>query len=104
MGWCWWGVIGLEFAYEGTTLMFRVALDLRGIACKGFRPLSLSFSQLPSGVTNLNVVGLFSNCTLGCLLPHYGPNVLGRRVETGLIATHPKPACAQTKAPLLELW
>ena len=30
--------------------------------------------------------------------------VLGRKVGTGLTATHPKPACAQTKAPLLKLW
>ena len=32
-------------------LMFRVTLDLGGICLQG--PLSLSVSQLPSGVTNL---------------------------------------------------
>ena len=41
---------------------------------------------------------------LGCFLPRYGPKVLGRRVKTGLASTHPKPACAQTKALLLKLW
>ena len=50
------------------------------------------------------VVGLFRNCRLGYLLPRYGPMVLGRRVRTSLTATHPKPACAQTKTPLLKLW
>ena len=30
--------------------------------------------------------------------------ILGRRVRTGLTAIHPKPACAQTKAPLLKFW
>ena len=54
---------------------------------------------------NLEIVlGLFHNCRLGCLLPRYSPMVLGRRVKTSLTATHPKPVCAQTKAPLLKLW
>ena len=48
--------------------------------------------------------GPFWDCGLGCLLPHYGPKVLGRRVKTSLIATHLKLACVQTKAPLFELW
>ena len=39
--------------------MFHVVLDFGGIACKGFYLLSLSVSQLSSGVVNLNVVGLF---------------------------------------------
>jgi len=30
--------------------------------------------------------------------------ILGRRVKTGLTATHLKLACAQTKAPSLKLW
>ena len=30
--------------------------------------------------------------------------LLGRRVRTGLIATHLRPACAQAKALLLKLW
>ena len=50
------------------------------------------------------VIGLFHNYRLGYLLPRYGLMVLGRRVRTGLIATHPKPACAQTKAHLLKFW
>jgi len=50
------------------------------------------------------VVGLFCNCWLGCLLPCYGPMVLGRRVRPGLTATHLKLACAQTKTLLLKLW
>ena len=39
--------------------MFRVVLDFGGIVCEGFRLLSLSISQLPNKVANLNVVGLF---------------------------------------------
>ena len=50
------------------------------------------------------VVGLFCNCRLGCLLPCYGPTVLGRRVRLDLTATHLKLAYAQTKAPLLKIW
>ena len=46
----------------------------------------------------------FCDCGLACLLPHYGPKVLGRRVRIGSIATHLRPACAQTKVPLLKLW
>ena len=30
--------------------------------------------------------------------------VLGRRVRTGLNATHPKLACAQIRTPLLRPW
>ena len=53
----------------------------------------------------LNVVmGPFSNYRLGCLLLRYGPKVLGRRIRTGLTTTHPKLACAQTRAPLLKFW
>ena len=50
------------------------------------------------------VVGLFRNCRLGCLLPRYGPMVLGRRVRISLTATHSKPACAQARAHLLRPW
>ena len=50
----------------------------------------------------LIVVGLFCNCRLDCLLPHYGPMVLGRRVKTSLTATQPKPACVQARAHLLR--
>ena len=50
------------------------------------------------------VVGFFCNCRQGCLLPRYGPIVLGRRVRTDLIATNPKPACAQARTPLLRPW
>ena len=46
----------------------------------------------------------FCDCELGYLLPHYDPKVLGKRVMTDLAATHPKPTCVQTKAPLLKLW
>ena len=41
---------------------------------------------------------------VSCLLPYYGPKVLGRKVMTDSIATHPEPVCAQTKIPLLKLW
>ena len=57
LGCYWWGFVGLDSASEGTTLMFRVVLDFEGIYLQGF--LSLSASQLPSGVSDLNVVGLF---------------------------------------------
>jgi len=74
--------------------MFHVVLDLEGMVCKGFCLLSLSVSQLPNEVANLNVAGLFWDCGLGYLLPHYGLKVLGKRVRTKLIATHLKPAYA----------
>jgi len=50
------------------------------------------------------MVGLFRNYKLSYLLPCYGLMVLGRRVRNGLTATHPKPTCAQTKAPSLKPW
>ena len=46
----------------------------------------------------------FCNCGLGYLLPRYSLMILGRRVRIGLIVTHPKPACAQTRTPLLRPW
>ena len=46
--------------------------------------------------------GPFSDYELGYLLPCYCPKVQGKRVKTDLIATHLKPACAQTKAPFLK--
>ena len=58
LGYCWWGIVGLDSCYEGTTLMFRVVLDFGGMVCKGFCLLSLFISQLPNGVANLNMVGL----------------------------------------------
>ena len=51
-----------------------------------------------------NCGGPFWDYGLGCLLPHYHPKVLGKRVRTDPIATHLEPACVQTKAPLLKLW
>ena len=51
LGCCCWGIVGLDSACKGTTLMYHVALDLGGICLRG--PLSLSVSQLPSGVVNL---------------------------------------------------
>ena len=48
--------------------MFRVVLDFGGIVRKGLCVLSLFVSQLPSEVANCNVVGLFCNVGLGCLL------------------------------------
>ena len=68
LGCCWWGVVGLDSACEGTTLMFRVVLDFGGIVRKGLCVLSLFVSQLPSEVANCNVVGLFCNVGLSCLL------------------------------------
>ena len=44
LGCCWWGVVGLDSAYEGTTLMFRVVLDFGGIVCEGICVLFLSIS------------------------------------------------------------
>ena len=74
-------------------LMFCVVLDLGGIRLRGL--LSLSAFQLPSGVANLNVVGLLvmlgwaaSCCT--------GSSVLSKGVETGPTTTHFGSACAKT--------
>ena len=44
LGYCWWGVVGLDSACEGTTLMFHVVQDFGGITCEGFYVLSLSIS------------------------------------------------------------
>ena len=63
LGWCWWSVAGLDFACEGTILMFHICLWSRRHNMRGIYLLSLSFSQLTSEVTHLNVVGLF--CVLG---------------------------------------
>ena len=44
---CYWGgggVVGLDSACEGTTLMFRVVLDFGGIVREGLCVLSLSVS------------------------------------------------------------
>ena len=70
LGGYWWGVVGLDSAYEGTMLMFCIVLDFGGIDREGLCVLSLSVSQLPSGVTNSNVVGLFCNFRLGYLLQY----------------------------------
>ena len=51
LGYCWWGVVGLDSACKGTALIFRVVLDFGGICLRGL--LSLSASQLLSGVANL---------------------------------------------------
>ena len=84
--------------------MFRVVLDLGGMVCKGFCLLSLSISQLSSGVANLNVVGLFEIVGWAASCHTTAQRFFGRRVRTGPIATHLELACAQTKAPLLKLW
>ena len=87
VGGCWpW----LRLRGHGTHVSCR--LWSRGHNFRGLLFTCLVFSQLPSGV--LNVVGLFCNSRLGCLLPCYGPMILGRSVGTSLTTTHPKPACA----------
>ena len=75
LGCCWWGVFGLDSACKGTTLLFRVVLDFGGICLWGL--LSLSASQLPNGVTNLNVVGLFVILGLDYLLLYWRPKYSG---------------------------
>ena len=55
----WWGVVGLDSAYKGTTLKFRVVLDFGGIVCEG----------LPSGV--------------GLPFAALNPSFLDKRVGTG---------------------
>ena len=86
LGYCWWDVVGLDYAYEGTTLIFCVVLDFGGIVCEGlfflfFFLLPLSTSQLPSGVTNCKVVGCDN---VGLLLAAPSPSFLDKRVGTGL--------------------
>ena len=91
---CWWGVVGLDSACKGTTLMFRVILDFGGIICEGFYVLPLSVSQLPSEVANCKVVGLV--CNVGLLLTTLGPSFLDKGVGTGPTGTNLGPACVQT--------
>ena len=66
LGYCWWGIVGLDSACEGMTLIFCVVLDFGGICL--WRLLSLSASQLLSGVTNLMWWAFFGWTGLGCLL------------------------------------
>ena len=56
---CWWGVACLNSTCEGTALIFHVIFLSRGHNLRGLYLPSLSFSQLSSGVANLNVVGIF---------------------------------------------
>ena len=51
-------MVGLDSACNSMAFIFHVAFDLGGITCEG-STYSLLVSQLPRGVTNLNVVGLF---------------------------------------------
>ena len=86
--------------------MYHVALDLGGICLQG--PLSLSVSQLPSGVANFNVVGFFVFCwaascdtiiVLGWAASPpavLDPNVLSKGVETDPTRTLIGLTCAQT--------
>ena len=74
--------------------MLCVVLDFGGIVCEGFYVLSLSVSQLPSGVINCKVVGLVCNVRL--LPTTLGPSFLDKGVGTGQTRTHLGPACAQT--------
>ena len=92
LGYCCGGIVGLDFAYEGTTLMFRVALDLGGICL--WRPLSLSVSQLPSEVANL--IWWAFLCSIGLLPTVLGPSVLIKGVETSPTETQLGLACVQT--------
>ena len=59
LGWC--GMASLDSAYDGTALIFRIIFE--GHNLQGISLLSMSFSQLPSEIVNLNVVGLF--CVVG---------------------------------------
>ena len=89
LGCCLWG---MDSTCEGTALMFRVILDFGGIVCEGFCVLSLSVSQLPSGVANFKVVGLICNVRL--LPTILGPSFLDKEVGTGPTETHLGSACA----------
>ena len=86
LGCCWWGIVGLDSACEGTVLMFRVVLDFGCIVYEGFCVLSLSVSQLPSGVTNCKVAGLV--CNVGLLPTALSPSFLDKGVGTGPTGTH----------------
>ena len=103
LGCCGWDFVGRDSACKGTTLIFRVVLDFRGIACEGFCLLSLFASQLPSKVANLNVVGL-SWFWAGLPPTALGPSVLDNRVRISPIVTHLGLACAQTITCLPKLW
>ena len=93
LGCCWWGVVGLDFACEGTSLIFRVILDFGGICPWGL--LSLSLPQLLVKSPTL-CRGLFF-CILCVRLPSVvmSPSILGKGVETSLATTHLGLVCAQ---------
>ena len=98
LGYCCGGIVGLDFAYEGTTLIFLVALDLGGICLR--KPLSLSVSQLPSEVANLMWWAFL--CSIRLPLTVLGPSVLIKGVEIGLTETQLGLACVQTIPCLLR--
>ena len=76
LGWYWWGIVGLDSAYDGIVLMFRVVFDLRCITCKGLICLPCPFPnsrwshQFKCGEP-------FCISGLDCFLPLCGPIVLG---------------------------
>ena len=84
--------------------MFRVALDLGGIYLR--EPLSLSVSQLPSGVANLMwwAVLCFTGPSPAVLLLYWArlpstildPSVLCKGIETSPTGTQIGLACVQT--------
>ena len=100
LGYCWWGAVGLDSTCEGTTLMFHVVLDFGGMLLSSIPVCFLT----PQRSRQFKYGAPFWDYGLGCLWPYYGPKVLRRKVKTGPIVTHLKPACTQTKAPLLKLW
>ena len=66
---CWWGVVGLDFACEGTTLIFRVVLDFGGIVYEGLCFLFFFFAPVcfltPQWSRQFNVGFFFVYCVLG---------------------------------------
>ena len=103
LGCCWWGVVGLDSASEGTTLIFRVVLGFGGIVCEEFCFvfffLPLFVSQLPNEVANCKVVRCASG--VGLLLVALGPSFLDKGVGISPAATQVGLAYMQTRPGLL---
>ena len=91
-GCCWCGVVGLDSACEGTTLMLRRLLFFVHI-----------YFPTPQRSRQFKCSGPFCDFRLDCLLLYWGPSVLDKRVKTDPIAVHLGLACAQAMPPFPKL-
>ena len=91
---CWWSVVGLDSACEGTALMFCVVQDLCSILF--VRASIPTYFPSPQRSRQFKCGGPFLQCWARLSPTVIGPSVLSKGVKTGPTTTHFGPACAQT--------